>query len=66
MRLHRPHERTEENSVFVKTMIEARESELRSLGVTINSFYELDPDYAASKSPNSVSNVCFGSITKFP
>ncbi|KAL1812002.1 hypothetical protein ACET3Z_022067 [Daucus carota] len=41
-----PHERTEENSVFAKTLIEAKECELRSLGVVVNSFYELEPDYA--------------------
>ncbi|KAL8097153.1 scopoletin glucosyltransferase-like [Apium graveolens] len=41
-----PHHRTEEKTEFTKMLAEARESELKSYGVIVNSFYELEPDYA--------------------
>ncbi|KAK1364250.1 Glycosyltransferase [Heracleum sosnowskyi] len=41
-----PHQRTEAETVFTKMLNEAKESELRSYGVIVNSFYELEPDYA--------------------
>ncbi|KAK1351765.1 UDP-glycosyltransferase 73B5 [Heracleum sosnowskyi] len=37
---------TEEETEFAKTLTEARESESRSHGVIVNSFYELEPEYA--------------------
>ncbi|KAK1358904.1 Glycosyltransferase [Heracleum sosnowskyi] len=40
-----PHVRTEEETEFAKTLTEARESESRSHGVIVNSFYELEPEY---------------------
>ncbi|KAL8097152.1 scopoletin glucosyltransferase-like [Apium graveolens] len=41
-----PHQRTEEETVFTKMLNEAKDTELRSYGVIVNSFYELEPEYA--------------------
>ncbi|CDO97203.1 unnamed protein product [Coffea canephora] len=40
------YERQEVENEFTKIMKQVRESELRSYGVIVNSFYELEPDYA--------------------
>ncbi|KAK1355171.1 Glycosyltransferase [Heracleum sosnowskyi] len=41
-----PYDREETDTEFAKLQTESKESELRSYGVIVNSFYELEPDYA--------------------
>ncbi|KAK9184033.1 hypothetical protein WN943_024378 [Citrus x changshan-huyou] len=56
---------------FSRLFKAAVESELKSYGVVVNSFYELEPAYAVhyrklkSKQPNSVVYLCFGSLANF-
>lgn len=41
-----PYQRQNTETEFSKMMIRVKESELKSYGVIVNSFYELEPDYA--------------------
>nr|AFK79039.1 glycosyltransferase UGT7 [Bupleurum chinense] len=41
-----PQHHQEKDTVFAKMLIAAKESEMKSNGVIVNSFYELEPDYA--------------------